>query len=153
MASVVILKKSSIGGKVPQPADLQYGELAINYADGLLYYKKPDNTIDIIGGSGGSVQSTRSVYEEITIDGQTNIIFPGGYTYGFLDVYLNGVQLTNADYTATDGNTIILAEPAKQGDIIRCITISAITLVDTYRKAEVDQIAESSAITMAIALG
>jgi len=46
--SKIILKKSSVPGKVPLPEDLQYGEIAINYADGILYYKSSDNTIESI---------------------------------------------------------------------------------------------------------
>lgn len=49
MASKIILKKSSEPGKVPQ--SLEYGELAINYADGVLYYKNSSNQITQISGS------------------------------------------------------------------------------------------------------
>lgn len=45
MASRIKLKKSSVPGKVPLAADLEYGELAINYADGKLYYKSAENEI------------------------------------------------------------------------------------------------------------
>lgn len=47
--SKIIFKKSSVVNKVPQPADLEYGEVALNYADGKLYYKTSANTIDFIG--------------------------------------------------------------------------------------------------------
>ena len=48
----VILKKSSVAARVPTTADLAFGELALNYADGLLYYKKSDGTtIASIGGT------------------------------------------------------------------------------------------------------
>ena len=40
----ITLKKSSVTGKVPLAADLAYGELALNYADGKLYYKKSNGT-------------------------------------------------------------------------------------------------------------
>ena len=39
------LKKSSISGRVPGVSDLDYGELAINYADGKLYYRTSSDTI------------------------------------------------------------------------------------------------------------
>lgn len=49
MASKIILKKSSVVTdgvpKAPVAADLDYGELAINYASGRLYYKDSQNTI------------------------------------------------------------------------------------------------------------
>lgn len=49
--TVIKLKKSSIPNQTP--ADLAYGELAINYADGKLFYKNSSNTIAEISGSGG----------------------------------------------------------------------------------------------------
>jgi hypothetical protein len=45
MASSILLKKSAVPGKVPTLDSLQYGELAINYADGKLYFKTSDNEI------------------------------------------------------------------------------------------------------------
>lgn len=45
MSNSVLLKKSSVSAKVPQPTDLAYGELALNYADGKLYFKNSSNTI------------------------------------------------------------------------------------------------------------
>lgn len=44
MPNKIVLKKSSVASKVPLVGDLDYGELAINYADGKLYYKKADGT-------------------------------------------------------------------------------------------------------------
>lgn len=52
MANKIILKKSSQAGKIPLVQDLDYGELAINYQDGKLYYKTASNTIGILGGGG-----------------------------------------------------------------------------------------------------
>ena len=45
MSNQIILKKSSVGAKVPLAGDLVYGELALNYADGKLYYKDSSNVI------------------------------------------------------------------------------------------------------------
>ena len=45
MANNILLKKSSVAAKVPTTGDLDYGELALNYADGALYYKTSSNTI------------------------------------------------------------------------------------------------------------
>lgn len=40
MAQVIKVKQSSVAGKVPTTAQLQLGELALNTADGKLYFKK-----------------------------------------------------------------------------------------------------------------
>lgn len=53
MSNIVKLKKSAVPGKVPLASDLQYGELAINYADGKLYYKAPNDTVQYISTGGG----------------------------------------------------------------------------------------------------
>jgi hypothetical protein len=45
MSNKVLLKKSSVLGKAPETTDLDYGELALNYADGLLYFKNASNII------------------------------------------------------------------------------------------------------------
>jgi hypothetical protein len=41
----VLLKKSSVSSNAPGIGDLEYGEVAINYADGRLYYKNSSNII------------------------------------------------------------------------------------------------------------
>jgi hypothetical protein len=45
MSNNIILKKSSVGDKVPLSGDLEYGELALNYTDGNLFYKNSSNVI------------------------------------------------------------------------------------------------------------
>lgn len=49
--SKLIHKRSAVVGKVPTVTDLDYGELALNYADGRLYYKASDNTIKSVGSN------------------------------------------------------------------------------------------------------
>jgi hypothetical protein len=51
MSNQIILKKSSVGAKVPLTTDLAYGELALNYADGKLYFKNSSNTVQYLGSS------------------------------------------------------------------------------------------------------
>lgn len=64
MTNKVILKKSSVVNKVPSVGDLEFGEVAINYVDGKLYYKDSSNQIQhfVAGvGAGGAYFSTISV--------------------------------------------------------------------------------------------
>lgn len=56
----------------------------------------------------------------------TNFTFSSGYEIGFLDVYLNGVKLVNAnDYQATDGSTISLTTAAVDGDSLEFVAYKA----------------------------
>jgi hypothetical protein len=51
MTTNIRLKKSSVLGRVPSAGDLEYGEVAINYADGRLFYKTSSNTIEHFSSS------------------------------------------------------------------------------------------------------
>lgn len=51
---VVKLKRSDITGRIPLPSDLEFGEVALNYQDGVIYYKTPQNTIGSITSSEGA---------------------------------------------------------------------------------------------------
>jgi len=49
--STIKIKKSSIQGRIPSTSDLDYGELAINIADGKLYFKTSSNEIQYFNAS------------------------------------------------------------------------------------------------------
>jgi hypothetical protein len=51
MPNNIILKKSSVVDKVPLATDLQHGELALNFADGNLFYKNSANAIATIASN------------------------------------------------------------------------------------------------------
>ena len=45
MTTIIKLKRKGVGGSDPTSSDLVHGELAINFADGKLYYKNSSNAI------------------------------------------------------------------------------------------------------------
>ena len=45
MANVIKIKNSGTANSAPTANSLQYGELAINYADGLIFYKDSTNAV------------------------------------------------------------------------------------------------------------
>lgn len=57
MATAIKLKKSAVAGRVPVSGDLEYGELAINYNDGVLYFKNTSNDVKRIGATSLGVDS------------------------------------------------------------------------------------------------
>lgn len=61
MSTSIKLKKSSISGRIPSTGDLDYGELAINYADGILYFKNSGNTVQSITASPSGIDSTATI--------------------------------------------------------------------------------------------
>ena len=61
MSSKIILKKSSVLGKIPQPTDLEFGEVALNYADGKLYFKNTSNAVQSISAGALGVDSSATI--------------------------------------------------------------------------------------------
>ena len=49
----------------------------------------------------------------------------------YIDVYQNGVKLSPADYTATSGTTVVLAQGASVNDIVEVIKYDAFSVADT----------------------
>ena len=107
MANKVLLKKSSVAAKVPLTTDLDYGELAINYADGKLYYKTATNTIGSFTTSGGtgtvtSVSGTGS-YGGLTLSG--TVTSSGSLTLGGTPTGTWPISVSGNAATVTDGLT------------------------------------------------
>lgn len=70
-----------------------------------------------IPASGVTTTAYRTVTDFTATAGQTTFSVPS-YTVGYIDVYRNGVRLAAADYTATNGTTVVLAAAATAGDSV-----------------------------------
>jgi hypothetical protein len=128
MSNTLLLKKSSIAGRIPLAGDLEYGELALNYADGKLYYKTSSNTVANLGGD-TYVQIDRKSYTATA--GQTT--FSITYALPYVDVYVNGVHMSDEDYAATNGTSIVLVQACSAGDQVDLMGFSG-TLISPSQK-------------------
>ena len=117
MTATIKLKKSSVSNNAPGTNDIDYGELAINYADGNLYYKNSSNVIKNFADS-DNVQS--SINAAITA--------AGSYNNASVDTHLNQstagsgevLSWNGSDYdwvSATDSTKLPLAGGTMSGDI------------------------------------
>lgn len=70
----------------------------------------------IIGPTGPAATGAYVRHEFVATSGQTTFLVP--YYPGFLDVYYNGTLLAQDQYTATDGSTLVLNNPAIAGDAL-----------------------------------
>jgi hypothetical protein len=70
-----------------------------------------------IPASGVTTTAYRTVTEFTATANQTTFT-PASYTAGFINVYRNGVLLGSADYTASNGTTVVLARGATAGDLV-----------------------------------
>ena len=51
MTNTILLRRSSTANSAPSAGALQYGELALNYADGNLFYKNSSNVVTVIASN------------------------------------------------------------------------------------------------------
>ena len=126
MANKVLLKKSSVAAKVPLTTDLDYGELAINYVDEKLYFKNSSNQIKSFTTSAGG--GTAGIEHQTYTATASQTTFAIAYTVPFVNVYVNGVRLSDADYTASSGTNVILATACAAGDIVNLVGFTSLTI-------------------------
>ena len=88
MTTAIKLKKSSVVGRIPASGDIVYGELAINFADGRLFYKNSSNDIRSFLDSGQTISlidsdyvnarvvipATQNVFSTIAVAGQSDVV-------------------------------------------------------------------------------
>ena len=98
---------------------------------GDLYFDTGTNTLKVYAATGwvsagSSVNGTsnRSDFVVGTASGGYNgstTVFPVTYDAGFLDVYLNGIKLQPADFTATNGTSVTLLSAAQTNDTVSLV--------------------------------
>jgi hypothetical protein len=108
---------------------------------GDLYFDTTANELKVYKSSGwaaagSTVNGTANRFEYTATASQTT--FSGAdsngatlaYDAGFIDVYLNGVKLAGADYTATTGTSIVLASGANASDILMVVAYGTFQLAN-----------------------
>jgi hypothetical protein len=107
MAQNIKLKRSSVAGKVPTVAQLEAGELAINTADGKLYFERDDSTIQSIVTTNTLITGSLNLSGSITgsdvridqwgsVSASLSAIQSGASAVTLQDVTDNGSTTTNA---------------------------------------------------------
>ena len=156
MSNLVLLKKSSVVAKVPLTTDLAYGELALNYADGKLYFKNSSNAIQSFTNDSTTVTlaGTQTLTNK-TISGNSNtLILKNSSTLGAepltSDIQYGEVVLNYTDgrlYFKTSTNAIDYFDSGigsgVAGDTFKTIAIAGQTSV----------VAESPSDTLTIVAG
>ena len=102
--------------------------------------------------------------ESFTATGGQTSFATVGYTPQFIDVYLNGVKLAPADYTATNGSDVVLASGATASDILEIVaytpfevanqtftgdtSVTNLAVTGTFTSRGIDDNADAVAITI-----
>ncbi len=144
------LKKSSVVGRVPASGDLDYGELAINYADGKLYYRNSSNDVNaffdqtslttfidsdyVLERSGLIGDANTVILNEYTGDSSTSIfaLTHPPTTDQHAIVMIDGV-VQQVDTYSLAGSQLTLDEPPETGSGVEVRTLRMQTGAVTVR--------------------
>ena len=155
MAQTTIkIKQSSVAGKIPTSGSLTQGELALNTTDQKLYSQDSTGTVFEIGSGGGGGANKIITTEYIATAGQTSFATEGSASYDILNdhvnVYYNGMKLSETDFVATTGLTVVLTDPALVDDIVTIEVIKALNLANGSDISEHEFIATAGQTSFAI---
>ena len=96
----------------------------------------PTGADSTVVGPTGPTGATGPIGESIAYNKATftataaQTTFTVAYTVGYADVFLNGAKLGTADYTATNGTSIVLATGATLGDLVEVLAWTTAELAD-----------------------
>lgn len=105
MANTILLKRSSVANAAPLAADLDYGELAINYNTGALYFKNSSNTVQVLATT---ASATGPGGANTQIQFNDNGIFGGsaGLTFDKTSNLVSATGNVSAAYFLGDGSQL-----------------------------------------------
>ena len=107
---------------------------------GDLWFDTTNNIMKVYGSSGfanagSSVNGTsnRADFVVGTSSGAytgSTTVFPVTYDAGFVDVYLNGIKLQPADFTATNGTSVTLGSAAQTNDTVSLVAFGTFNVAN-----------------------
>ena len=86
--------------------------------------------LPVIGVSSPGNTAYRTPQDFTATASQTTFTTAGSYTVGFVDVYRNGARLGTADFTATNGTTVVLANACTAGDLVTIVYFTLTSIVN-----------------------
>jgi hypothetical protein len=117
-----VLGSSAISGRLSELSDVSITNL--QDGDSVVWdeiLNKWVNQPNCCGGGAPLTYYTPSMYTSKASDGQD--IITTTYNPSFVQVYINGIELNQNDYTSTDGNNIVLLYPLSTDDDIKVLTV------------------------------
>ena len=114
--TIIVLKNSGTSGNIPSANNLEYGEVALNYSDGILFYKNPNNQVLSISGSTSVSNTANAAFEQANL--AINIA---------IDAFAKANQQSNAAFKTIIANGISLVADSNV-DTLTILTTNNISI-------------------------
>jgi len=136
-----------------------------SYTTGDIIYASATNTLaKLPAGTNGQILSLASGIPSWITNTSTGVsfvvtnftatasqtTFTVTYVVGLVEVYRNGVKLAIADYTASNGTTIVLATGANAGDVIEVVAFGAVNTAAVITAEDFNGTGSQTAFTMSV---
>jgi hypothetical protein len=136
-----------------------------SYTTGDIIYASATNTLaKLPAGTNGQILSLASGIPSWITNTSTGVsfvvtnftatasqtTFTVTYVVGLVEVYRNGVKLAIADYTASNGTTIVLATPANAGDVIEVVAFGAVNTAAVITAEDFNGTGSQTVFTMSV---
>jgi hypothetical protein len=136
-----------------------------SYTTGDIIYSSATNTLaKLPAGTNGQILSLASgipTWINNTSTGVSFVVtnftatasqttFTVTYVVGLVEVYRNGVKLAIADYTASNGTTIVLATGANAGDVIEVVAFGAVNTAAVITAEDFNGTGSQTVYTMSV---
>lgn len=127
-----------LGAKSSAPSVDNDGDALLT---GALYFDTTADEMRVYNGNswaaaGSAINGTTNRNTYTATANQTT--FASIYDVGFVDVYLNGLKLMPADFTATSGTDIVLASGAAVNDTVDIVGYGAFAVANTLTETQSD---------------
>ena len=154
MPTKIIIKNSGASGNVPAAANLDHGELALNYADGYLFYKNSSNSVQRLSGgntfvtinANGTIVSADSTDDAVSLLPGSGIDITSNAQTDSITISARLVDSTNSTST-TEAATANSVKNAR--DAVNTVLNISVFALNTANVAA--NIANNSANTAAVA--
>jgi hypothetical protein len=150
--STIKLRRSGVGGKIPTPAQLDLGEVALNTYDGRIYIKKSVNSVESIVALYGAPVTEDLIYIDSYTGTGTQVDFALSYIPKddqYVYVSINGVQQHVSEYSLSGSTITFTSAPLSTDEVEIRIhdSISSSVVVRDYQQYVYSGLSSATQVT------
>jgi hypothetical protein len=121
MSNTILLKRSGTPASVPAAANLSLGEVSLNYADGILYFKNSSNVVTVLANA-NTVAGTQLVNgtSNVVVASNANVTVGSAGTANVLTISSTGTVVSGTESVTgniTGGNILTVGQVSATGNV------------------------------------
>jgi len=108
-----------------------------------------DTDWNVAAGTTGVTYNVGDVFTAADVGSGTGVVRVAvTYPPGYIQVFVNGIFMAAVDYTASNGRTVVLAEPAELSDLITVVILDSFDVATQLRVLDVNASAPDNSLAI-----